>query len=526
MKTLLATLLATASVGLAATPALAQQVDWRAAGAQDLTAIRDALRDNHPALVVGGGDAAFAAQLDAGLAEAEGRLDRVRDALDYAYLLRGYVRSLGDTNITIDPNWQAVPAWDGVATANFTTGWRNGAYTVTWVKDGVRGLPPLGSTLVSCDGEAADAFARSRLDGWEGDLDQPGDRERTAPYLFWDRGNPFIGSFPSECRFRSGNRERNYDIRTAFAPEAEREAAWRATIYEPQTPLAIEPWGANRAWIHMHSLSETGAEGFLAQVDAQLDALRAADVVVIDLRGADTGTPALGYSVANRLWGVDYRVAQQNLQGQIVYRVSPANRQYFVEVLGRMQNDAAFAFNYPGQIRMIQELIAQFDAAAAAGLETFSQPIVPPIPAIEAASIEGTSGEGEAVEGEGTADSPEPVAPVAAAAPLSNPVRGRVIVLVDGGCRNACLDVVDMLLTLPNVQVAGTPTGSDSIHFEPTRLTLPSGNAYLNYGHKTWLGRPRASNTPHTPAQGLTYTGNPVDEQAVRAWLEQVLAAG
>jgi len=499
------TLALAASVSLLAVTAAAAQ-DWRAAAQQDVEALHQEIQENHPALVTGGDEAGFAQRLASGYAEARERAGRVRDAQDYAFTLRGFALSMGDTNITFDPNWQQPPIWDGQLWSQMTTGWRNGAYVVTWVDPAAQRMPPVGATLISCGDESAEEFARRRLDVWEGDLDQPGDREQTAPYLFWDRGSPFIGGLPGACHFSTNGRGRGREYRLIgnFAPEASRRAAWAATVYTPQTPLAVEAFNGGH-WIHLHNLTQgDGSQAFLAQIDQQLAAIQGGNVV-IDLRGARAGSAALGYSLANRLWGVDYRVAQQRIEGQIVYRVSPDNRQYFADTLGRMQGDPGFALNYPGAVRQMQDLIAQFDAAAASGAQTFTQQITPPIPAIEAAVVEGE----------------EAAAPVEVAAPTSA-MRGNVVVLVDGGCRNACLDVVDMLTTLPNVRIAGTPTGADSIHFEQTRVALPSGHGYLNYGHKTWFGRARASNVGHIPAEGLTYTGNPADDAAVRAWVQSL----
>lgn len=506
-----------ASVSLLAVTAAHAQ-DWRAAAQQDVQALHDEIRDNHPALVTGGDETGFAQRLAAGLAAAQERQGSVRDAQDYAFTLREFANSLGDTNITFEPNWQLPPIWDGQVWNQFTTGYRDGAYVVTWVQPGVDGLPPVGARLQSCDDVPAEDFARRRLDGWEGNLDQPGDREQTAPYLFWDRGNPFVGGLPGECNFTTGNRRgRDYRMTAVFAPEDQRRAAWASTVYLPQTPLAIEAINGGH-WIHLHDMTQNaGSEAFLAQLESQLAAIQGGNLV-IDMRGARNGSGALGYSLANRLWGVDFRTAQQNISGQIVYRVSADNRAYFADVLGRMQGDPMFAGNYPGAIRQMEALLARFDEAAAAGQQTFTETITPPIPAIEAAAVEGSTAEGEETA------TGEPAAPAAPAAP-TNAMRGNIVVLVDGGCRNACLDVVDMLLTLPNVRLAGTPTGADSIHFEQTRVALPSTHGYLNYGHKTWFGRERGSNVPHTPEAGLTFTGNPADDAAVRAWVQGLFGA-
>ncbi len=93
------------------------------------------------------------------------------------------------------------------------------------------------------------------------------------------------------------------------------------------------------------------------------------------------------------------------------------------------------------------------------------------------------------------------------------------MVLVDGGCTNGCLDTLDLLTRLPNVQLAGSATDVDSIFIEPTVQRLPSNYSDLSYGHKAWTTRQRGNNQGYVPAQGLTYTGNPTDEAAVRAWV-------
>ena len=77
-----------------------------------------------------------------------------------------------------------------------------------------------------------------------------------------------------------------------------------------------------------------------------------------------------------------------------------------------------------------------------------------------------------------------------------------------------------LLSKLPNVRIAGSTTATDTIFIEPTQARLPSNYSDLSYGHKAWTSRERPNNAPFTPAQGLAYTGNPADENAVRTWVE------
>ncbi len=343
--------------------------------------------------------------------------------------------------------------------------------------------------LESCDGTPAEEIAQRRLDRWEGDLNLEADRIETAPYLFWDRGNPMAGGLPAECRFMDGRRRRNVDIVTDFAAPEDREAAYRASVYvPPSVPLAVEMVNG-LAWVNIHTLADDADwAAFLAQVDAQQSAIRGAPGVVIDLRGADgTSASAASYALraAARIWEPEMIGAAQPTDVELGYRATPANREWFAQALARMQGDPAFVANNPATIAETQAVVAAFDQAIQAGQQSFTRPI-PAIGDIETGA---------------------------------NPVRGNVVVLVDGGCSGGCLDAVDVLKDLPNVRLAGQTTSADTLFIEPTITALPSGFGRVVYGHKAWINRERASNQPHTPDQGLTYTGDPTDETAVRAWV-------
>lgn len=488
MKTLLAA--AASALALTVTAGAVAAQDWRAAAEQDLTAAHAALRDNHPAAVIDGPTSAhFRTWLDAGLNEAREDLNRVNSPNAYAYLLRGYANGFRDANIDLAPTWEGRAPWDGVAWANFATAWRDGGYVVSWVKPGVRGTPQVGWLLESCDDVSAEDIAQRRLDRWEGDLTLEADRVATAPYLFWDRGNPMAGGLPSQCRFRDGRRNRNVRITTEFAAPEDREAAYRASVYvAPTTPLAVEMIDG-LAWVNIHSLADDADwTAFLAQVDAQQAAIRGASGVVIDLRGARAeSASAASYILraAARIWTPEWIGASQPTGVQLGYRATPENRQWFADALGRMQDDPVFAASNPATIAETQAVVEAFDQALQSGQQTFTRPVTAP-GAIETGA---------------------------------NPVTGNVVVLVDGGCSGGCLDAVDVLTDLPNVRLAGQTTSADTTFIEPTILHLPSNFGRLTYGHKAWTNRERSSGEPHTPDEGLTYAGDPTDETAVRAWV-------
>ncbi len=461
--------------------------NFRQFAEQDLTAAHAALRDNHPAAVVPGeGGDRFRAWLDAGLADAREKASRVNSGDSHTYLMRYYARGFHDPNIIIRPTFEQLDPWFATGWPGFTTAWQNGQYVVSYVKPGLRGTPPLGAVLKSCDTVPVDEMVTRRLAGWEADVTTEAGRVRSAPYLTWNRNNPFAGGVPQACEFTVGRRTRTFRNANQVGDLAGQEAAYRATLYVPATPVGIEQVNG-RPWIHMHSMADdAGWDAFYAALEAQAPTIRSQGAV-IDLRGANgasINSTARGYGLANRIWSPDFTVSRQPPAGTLTYRATPTNRQWFADTLGRMQGDPAFVAQSGPVIEQTAAIVAAFDAAIAANQPSFTLP------------------------------GPAPVADTGAA----NPVTGQIVVLVDAGCAGGCLDTLDLLTRLPNVRLAGSATATDSIFIEPTVLRLPSNYADLSYGHKAWTTRERA-NQPYTPAQGLAYTGNPADEAAVRAWV-------
>lgn len=484
---------ATAALALTLTAGSSLAQDFRALVRQDLQAAHDELAANHPAPAIPGqASDTFRAWLDAGLQEALSKAGQASSGSSHAYLLRYYAAGFRDSNIVIRPSYETsadrfkATSWPGLA-----TGWRNGQYVVTYVQPGVRGLPPVGAVVTECNLEPIEQYSRTKLDLWEGDLNTEAGRINSAPYLLWNRNNPFAGGTPSTCNFKVGNRrERAYDLRPVPVVAANLEAAYRSTLYTPTaTPLSIETVNG-RPWINVHSFADdAGWDAFNAQLEGQLATIRGPQGFVLDLRGgsgaSNLGSTARGYGVLNRLWTSEFTQSRQPTGGDFTYRATAGNRQWYADVIGRMQQDARFVYEAPDVIAQTQATLAAFDAAIAAGQATFTQP------------------QAEIV-----------VDPNAA-----NPVQGPVVVLVDAGCSGGCLDTLDLLNRLPNVRIAGGTTAPDSIFIEQTVTRLPSSYADLSYGHKAWTSRERGNNQPFIPAQGLTYAGSPVDENAVRAWV-------
>lgn len=483
---------ASAAFALAVSAGAVTAQDFRELARQDLQKMHDELAANHPAAVVEGqASQTFRSWLDAGLQESLGMASRANSGDAHSYLLRYYARGFRDSNIAASPTFEGMGPFFGISWPGYTTGWRDGKYVVTYVKPGTRNAPRVGSEVVECNLRPIEEFAREKLDRWEGNLETEAGRTTSAPYLLWNRNNPFADGVPSMCSFRTGRgRPREYEIRPVSLQPGDLEAAYRATVYmPPATPLAVETVDG-RPWLHVHSFSdEAGWPAFNAQVEAQVAQIRGSQGFVLDLRAASgsglNSSTARGYGLANRIWTPEFTVSRQPAAGDITYRASQGNRDWYAAALGRMEADPQFVAEAGPVIEQTREIVAAFDAAIAAGQQTFTLAGRPAVP-----------------------DTGAP-----------NPVQGPVVVLVDAGCSGGCLDTLDLLSKLPNVRIAGTTTATDTIFVEPTILRLPSNYADLSYGHKAWTSRPRGNNEPFEPTGTLRYTGNPADETAVRAFV-------
>lgn len=483
---------ATAALVLAVSAGGALAQDFRALARQDLQKAHDDLAANHPAAVIpGAASQTFRGWIDAGLTEALGMAARANSGDAHAYLMRYYGSGFRDSNISMRPTFEGVGPFFGTSWPGFTTGWRGGKYVVTYVKPGVRTQVRVGDVVTECNLRPIEQFAREKLDRWEGDLETEAGRVTSAPYLLWNRNNSFTPGVPSVCSFQTGTRRaREIELKPEPLVAGDLEAAYRATVYMPtSTPLSIETVNG-RPWVNVHSFADNaGWDAFNAALTAQAATLQGPQGFVLDLRAASGSSAytstARGYSVANRIWTPEFTVSRQPAAGEITYRATPGNRQWYAETLGRMEADPAFVQEAGAVIENTRAVVAAFDAAIAAGQATFT------LPGREVAADTGAT----------------------------NPVQGPVVVLVDAGCSGGCLDTLDLLSRLPNVRIAGSTTATDSIFIEPTVVRLPSNYSELSYGHKAWTSRTRPNNQPFTPAQGLVYTGNPADETAVRAWV-------
>jgi len=462
---------------------------WRALAKSDLIAVHDILRDNHPAVYVKRDGAAFRDWLERGYREGLRDLPKVRDLNSYFFLVRHYANGFRDAHIVLFPmaDFPAknfVTSWPG-----FAAQWRNGSYVVGYVDPAEAALaPPTGAKLINCDGESAERLAQERLDLYEGDLHLPLQRAITAAALLRDRHNPFVGSAPSHCTFTYRGATQTYTLHySPFTPDSAKKVA-SANLDWARPMLGVQSWGDRRWWVGVPSL-DTGLDWdhFFADMNAHLSAIRAADVVVIDVRGNEGGASRIVTQLLKTLWGDDMMHAHAVPSGDVTFRTSDRERAELAKSLSDLQADPKAD---PEELAWTKSMLAKLDATQKAGRKLFT------VPSDFPAQTKGSP---------------------------SNPVKGHVVLLADSHCVSACLDLIDRVRAMPNVVLAGQETSADTIFMDVVEKNLPSGFLGLNYGRMALQNRPRPSNVTYKPAPSWTYRGDLGSDAAWRTWLDEAL---
>lgn len=456
---------------------------WGQALAEDARAFHDLIAANHPGPV----DAlnpGFGALLEDGLDLALSRAETAEGFPAWYFALQQYQASFDDGHLSLG-DYQLMghvwrPGWPG-----FLTGLRADGETERHevVFSAAADVPPVGAILRGCDGQDAATLAANRVGRFSGRWDLRSRRARLSANLFVDRDNPYAPA-PRTCLFEVAGETRAYDLDWRDFPVETREAAF-AAAGSPRyfAPIELREWSEG-LWIGLGSFdsdpaSEAGQQltALLAEVEARRDEIRAAPVVVFDLRGNNGGSSLWSNRIARTLWGEDRVDALGPRSEGVDWRVSPGN----LAVIESYRDDL-FA-DEPEAREWAAQIATGMSQALNAGAPLWRQ----------------------------SDDEPRPAAPTS-----SSPMLGRVYVLADYGCASACLDAMDILLAMGATPV-GQETSGDTVYMDIREDLLPSGRAMARIPMKVYRGRPRGNNETVRPDHA--WTGDLSDTAGIEAFI-------
>lgn len=482
---LLLALVSLAPAATAQSPAAAPAVeaDWSQRLIRDLTAMKAAIEDSHPG-PVDTENPSFRWAIEQGFDRALQRTLAVDSQGGWWWALREYEAIFEDGHLTLSTTQHAPPLptrWPGFLTRF------EGREQVVAVRLDQAGLPPMGARLISCDGHTAWRLAEENVGRFRGRWSLAAQRRTHGPRLFIDASNPWI-ELPRACLFEENGRQTTYRLAWRDLPSDQFGSLITQAQGSFRAPIERRAFGDGGVWISAGDFSgDPGSETarrlrpLIDGLKADQAALRAAPVVVLDLRGNGGGSSAWGHEMAGALWGEAWITARQQGSTAVDWRVSDANIAEIDNYATAIKADPSAP---PMAVQWVTAVLTGLRAAKAQGLALWRQA--------------------------------DDEAPAPAAAPAASLYSGRVYVLTDAACASACLDTVDLWKAAGAVQI-GTESSADTLYMEIRQQPLPSGLAVLNLPMKVYRGRPRGLNEPHRPEH--LYSGDMADTAALEAWV-------
>ena len=460
-----------AALSLAVAPASAQEANgWQMLARADAEAALALIAENHPGAAPELGDARFQALLAQARAHVAERLPKVDSFGGYSALLQGLATDFRDGHIWSNPvgvNWTK-RNWAGLLIV------RRGGQWVVGAQEAGEGEPPLvDARLVSCDGIDADRWARSRLGLFGGNPAIEANMAQRAPSLLLD-GNPFLDR-PKACVFAGPAGEVGLTLAWRGIDQAKLQQVAAGAQAPARAGMRVDKF-AGGYWIGLETLNQSAGQ-VVEAVRSERDALRAAPMVVIDLRGNGGGNSAYGREIAELLAGearvTAADVARPECSGAY-WRATPDN-------LAALQ---AFAKSNPGSA----DRVAAMEEALAT-----KQRFSPALPACVRDA--------------------EVVAPKPAKLPRSA-MRGRLVVLTDRACFSSCLITTNLLRRMGALHV-GEATDMATRYMEVREIVLPSGLRTFSTLQKVAVGL--GDFGPYAPDR--PYPGAMDDTDGLKSWV-------
>ena len=241
-------------------------------------------------------------------------------------------------------------------------------------------------------------------------------------------------------------------------------------------------------WITLSSFGATESEtrqwkAVIKAAKEYQDALRSSKIIVFDMRGAIGGISTWGIDLLESIWGKGFveRLPGYNFAEAVDYRASTGNLaryRYLRDGLAQAWGENSNA------IPDLEERIAGIEQALKHGDIYYHAPIEP-------ISDEKLIRSGEIIP--------------------------KIYLLSDGACGSACLDLADLVLSIPNAELIGVETSADTEYVEARGARLPSHKANLWFPMKVWRGRLRRSNEPYRPTH--RWNGNSWDTEELQNWV-------
>lgn len=468
-----------ATVTSAAAQSVNTAASWGDITRADVEAAYQLLMEDHPALSRTINDTAFRERLEAGRTLALQRADEVETIEGYFATMAGFANVAGDKHIW----WRSPYVASTIQWAGLIMTRRGDSYVVFSHQGAEEGASLEGAVLLSCDGVSAEDFAAQKLGGFSAVWSIESQRIQRAPTLLIDSGNPFVMR-PTQCEFMRDRRSISHTLQWREVQRTELSPLVRPAQNRGAAGFGVRAFDGGM-WIALQSLDDN-ATAVVAQVRQQQAQLRAAPVVVLDMRGNGGGNSDFGAQIARVLFG-DARFNHQYNRGgedcSTAWRVSPRNLATMRSYVTR------FEHGNPDFARGMRELVRRAERAQGAG-EEFTGRVA--------------CGSDRAAPGQ----------------PPAQAARGLIVLVTDNACFSSCLIVTDMFRRLGALHV-GQATDAATHYMEVREERLPSGLSYFSTLQAFSPSSP-AQMGPYEPE--IRYDPDIANTVELEAWVGRVAA--
>ncbi|MEI9928600.1 MAG: hypothetical protein WDN44_13995 [Sphingomonas sp.] len=332
---------------------------------------------------------------------------------------------------------------------------------------------------------AAQAWAVDRLGRFGANPAIEAELARRAPTLLIDDGNPFLAR-PTACSFaRDGGAPQTVTLAWRRIAQSRLEALAASVTHPARAGMGVTPF-AGGYWIALETL-DPSAQKVVDAVTAQQTALRAAPMVVLDLRGNGGGNSDYADRIAAALVGeARAKAAWPEIHGCTgpFWRATAGNLPAVESAAARSK-----AQGDPNIAQYWSDLAADMAAAVKEG-----RGFAPALPPCVREARPASRGR-------------EPALPPSA-------MRGRLVLVTDRSCFSSCLLATDLFRRLGALHV-GEATDVSTRYMEVREIVLPSGLRTFSTLQKVVVGADDFG--PYAPDR--PYPGPLDDGDALKAWV-------
>lgn len=450
---------------------------WQAAARQDLAAIQYSVALN-TMIMFDEVNPSYRAWLAEGYKIATERAKEVDGPNSYHDLLTSYVDGFRDPHFFLNSGIDRPVEWPG-----FLVSWVNNKAVVIFGDAADKNLPPVGSVISACDGEAIETLVTKRVFPITYDPRTVFGQRQAVSRLFLDLKGGLIPAIKA-CDFQHGESRWSGTLSWRSIPEPSEDFWSRTVIASAGTPaqFGVTFPVEGVAWIGLptffdNPMTQPKLKALFDQLSTTTEKMQNGRAIVIDLRGNSGGDLELPAKFAEAIfgWPAVRRMVNSGMGTSTDWRASPENQAY---VQSLSQN--------PRMRDIAQRLalaLTQSEPYWREGRQNTSE----------------TSGLTER-------------RPLAS---RRSPFPARIYLLSDGTCISACLAFVDIALQVPGTRLIGADTGGDTGYTSVRSETLPSGLAQFSFP-MTFVHK-RGRGPMEIYKADVAYTGVR-DDQSVRRW--------